>query len=49
MTREGQMLADIAPRRYFCTACHVQQTDADPLVENEFRDMLEVGPGTVEE
>jgi cytochrome c-type protein NapB len=49
MTREGQMLADIAPRRYFCTACHVQQTDADPLVENEFRDMLDVGPGTVEE
>jgi cytochrome c-type protein NapB len=49
MTREGQMLADVAPRRYFCTACHVQQTDAEPLVENEFRDMLDVGPGTVEE
>jgi cytochrome c-type protein NapB len=49
MTREGQMLADVAPRRYFCTACHVQQTDADPLIENEFRDMLDVGPGTVEE
>jgi cytochrome c-type protein NapB len=49
MTREGQMLADVAPRRYFCTACHVQQTDAQPLVENEFRDMLDAGPGTVEE
>ena len=49
MTREGQMLADVAPRRYFCTACHVQQTDAEPLIENEFRDMLDLGPGTVEE
>jgi cytochrome c-type protein NapB len=49
MTREGQMLADVAPRRYFCTACHVQQTDAEPLVENAFRDMLDSGPGTVEE
>jgi cytochrome c-type protein NapB len=49
MTREGQMLADVAPRRYFCTACHVQQADAEPLIENEFRDMLDVGPGTVEE
>ncbi len=49
MTREGQMLADVAPRRYFCTGCHVQQTDAEPLVENEFRDMLDVGPGQVDE
>jgi cytochrome c-type protein NapB len=49
MTREGQMLADVAPRRYFCTACHVQQTDAQPLVDNEFRDMLDTGPGKVEE
>ena len=48
MTREGQMLADVAPRRYFCTTCHVPQTDAEPLVENEFRDMLDVGPGTVD-
>jgi nitrate reductase (cytochrome), electron transfer subunit len=35
-----QMLADVAPRRYFCTACHVQQTDARPLVDNVYRDML---------
>ncbi|WP_196260132.1 nitrate reductase cytochrome c-type subunit [Pelagibacterium limicola] len=40
MDRDGQMLADVAPRRYFCTACHVQQSDAQPLVPNEFRDML---------
>lgn len=43
MTREGQMLADVAPRRYFCTACHVPQVDADPLVPNVFRDMSEMG------
>lgn len=43
MTREGQMLADIAPRRYFCTACHVPQVDAAPLVPNTFKDMSEMG------
>lgn len=42
--RDGQMLADVAPRRYHCTACHVQQTDARPLVENDFRDMLTLVP-----
>ena len=34
MTREGQMIADVSPRRYFCTACHVPQADVQPLVEN---------------
>jgi cytochrome c-type protein NapB len=24
-TRDGQMLADVSPRRYFCTECHVPQ------------------------
>lgn len=43
MDRNGQMLADVTPRRYFCTACHVQQTDAKPLVGNTFEDMLIVG------
>lgn len=43
MTREGQMLADVSPRRYFCTACHVPQADVKPLVENRFRDMSEMG------
>ena len=32
MNRDGQVLADVTPRRYFCTACHVPQTDAKPLV-----------------
>ncbi|WP_184082698.1 nitrate reductase cytochrome c-type subunit [Afipia massiliensis] len=40
MDRDGQVIADVTPRRYFCTACHVQQTDAAPLVQNTFQDML---------
>lgn len=40
MDRDGQVLGDVTPRRYFCTACHVQQTDARPLVPNTFTDML---------
>ena len=39
MDRDGQVLADVTPRRYFCNACHVQQTDARPLVTNTFTDM----------
>lgn len=35
--RSGEMLSDVAPRRYFCTLCHVPQTDAAPLVPNRFR------------
>jgi DNA polymerase III alpha subunit len=45
MTREGQMLADVSPRRYFCTACHVPQADIAPLVGNTFVDMSELGVG----
>ncbi len=41
MDRDGQVLADVTPRRYFCTACHVPQTDAQPLVRNTFRDALQ--------
>ena len=36
-TREGQELDNISPRRYFCTACHVPQTDAKALVDNTFQ------------
>lgn len=43
MTREGQMLADVSPRRYFCTACHVPQADVKPLIPNMFKDMSELG------
>ena len=40
MDREGQVLADVTPRRYFCTACHVPQADVQPLVPNTFLDAL---------
>jgi nitrate reductase (cytochrome), electron transfer subunit len=39
MDRDGQVLGDVTPRRYFCTECHVTQTDARPLVPNTFQDM----------
>lgn len=39
MDRDGNFLADVSPRRYFCNQCHVTQVDAKPLVENSFIDM----------
>lgn len=30
--REGEYLAEISPRRYFCTQCHVPQTTSQPVV-----------------
>lgn len=39
MDRDGQILASITPRRYFCTQCHVTQSDVEPLVENDFKDI----------
>ena len=35
-TREGQVLSDVSPRRYFCLQCHVTQTDTGSLIENDF-------------
>lgn len=40
--RDGEVLAEVSPRRYFCTQCHVPQTDAPSLVENTFRDVAEM-------
>jgi len=37
--RDGQFLAEVSPRRYFCTQCHVPQTESDPGVANVFEDM----------
>lgn len=36
MDRDGNFLADVSPRRYFCTQCHVTQTENAPLVNNIF-------------
>lgn len=42
MDREAQFLAEVSPRRYFCTQCHVPQTDARPLVDNTFEDVDDI-------
>ena len=39
MDRDGQILASVTPRRYFCTQCHVPQADVEPLVDNKFQDI----------
>jgi len=43
--RDGQTRAAVVPSRYFCTQCHVPQTDAKPLVESDFRSIDEVIQG----
>ena len=42
--RDGNMLGEISPRRYFCTGCHVGQTDARVPVKNNFVDFYNVAP-----
>ncbi|HYE49139.1 MAG TPA: nitrate reductase cytochrome c-type subunit [Azospirillaceae bacterium] len=37
--RTGQTLGAVAPRRYFCTQCHVPQSEAQPPVGNMFKDV----------
>lgn len=37
--RDGNTLGGVSPRRYFCLACHVPQTGAQPLVPNTFIDV----------
>jgi cytochrome c-type protein NapB len=39
MDREGQVLASVSPRRYFCTQCHVPQYGVQPPVKNDFVDI----------
>jgi cytochrome c-type protein NapB len=50
MDRDGQFLASVSPRRYFCNQCHVVQTEAQPLVANDFIDIdtLLAGEGQAE-
>jgi len=42
MDRDGNFLAEVSPRRYFCNQCHVPQHDVKPLVENYFQDIDEI-------
>ena len=39
MDRDGQFLAAVSPRRYFCNQCHVPQHEVEPLVGNDFVDI----------
>ena len=41
-SRDEHVLANISPRRYFCTQCHVPQVNAQPLVENDFEPLTAV-------
>jgi cytochrome c-type protein NapB len=47
--RDGQYLASISPRRYFCTQCHVPQHNVNTPVTNDFVDidtlLTRSGPG----
>ena len=37
--RDGNFLADVSPRRYFCEQCHVVQTETKHLLVNDFVDI----------
>jgi len=39
MDRDGQALAAVSPRRYFCNQCHVPQKEVQPLVGNSFQNI----------
>jgi nitrate reductase (cytochrome), electron transfer subunit len=39
MDRDGQFLASVSPRRFFCTECHVPQNTVNPPVSNDFVDI----------
>lgn len=42
MDRDGNFLADVSPRRYFCKQCHVTQVERKNLIKNNFKDVIEL-------
>jgi len=40
--RDGNALAEVSSRRYFCQQCHVPQANAKPLVANNFKPLSAV-------
>jgi cytochrome c-type protein NapB len=42
MDRDGQFLASVSPRRYFCNQCHVSQHEVRAPVGNTFVDVDQV-------
>ena len=39
MDRDGQFLASVSPRRFFCTSCHVPQSVVKAPIANDFVDI----------
>jgi nitrate reductase (cytochrome), electron transfer subunit len=39
MDRDGQFLASVSPRRFFCTSCHVPQNAVKAPIANDFVDV----------
>ena len=35
-SRDGAVMSNVAPRRYFCSQCHVPQVKAKELIANDF-------------
>ncbi|WP_370867373.1 nitrate reductase cytochrome c-type subunit [Atopomonas sediminilitoris] len=42
MDRDGQPLATVSPRRYFCEQCHVPQHETPAAIPNTFKDIDKV-------
>lgn len=42
MDRDGNFLADVSPRRYFCRQCHVTQVERKDLIKNNFKDVQQL-------
>jgi len=40
--RNGVMLDQVSPRRWFCDQCHVPQSDAKELVRNDYKSALDI-------
>ena len=40
--RDGNFRAEISPRRYFCTQCHVPQMEVETPVANTFEDAAKI-------
>jgi len=39
LDRQGNVLAQVSTRRYFCQQCHVAQDAVKPIVDNTFQDV----------
>jgi len=42
VSRDGTALDQLSPNRWFCTQCHVPQSNAKTIVNNDFKSALDV-------